>query len=105
MAIYANLDTDEQEQIATNLGWGDFCRWADGLDTEQYGQVAHLRQHGWSQQLETLAKQLANALTSEQPPPDVLSVGHTLLRFVRDAGEAEVVSISDGMGPDTETEE
>lgn len=99
MTIYANFDDGRQEMLATTFGWGEFSRWADGLDEGAFPEVVHLAEHGWEQELEALERQLGKALQGDVPDTDVAATGKALLEIVGQRGEAEALVISDGMTP------
>lgn len=94
MSRYAVVDDNDPAEVSSNKGWGDFSRWVDTLDADNYGQLAHLCAHGWSQQVPLLLKQLRSALDSEEPDDDVAAVGKNILDAV---SGGDVVSITDGM--------
>lgn len=98
MSIYAQFDDGEQKHLASNLGWSEFCQWAESLDSEQFPEVLHLSQHGWEQELESLIQQL-----EQSPEPESENVGSTresLIAILSGRGTADVLLVTDGMGPD-----
>lgn len=95
MSIYANLDTDEQVQFASNKGWSDVIAWVDGLDKDDFGELIHLADHGWSQEIEALREQLEKALKAS-PEKSVATTARALLDAIE---TGDVVIISDGTGP------
>ena len=65
MSRYASFDDGSQQQIATNSGWGSFIQWSDGLEVEQFPELIHLAEHGWSQNLGKVVEELRKAKSSE----------------------------------------
>ncbi len=49
MSVYLTIGEGEPQQIATNSGWGDFCHWVDTLSVEDYRDLIHLVQYGWTE--------------------------------------------------------
>ncbi len=99
MSTYLTLDGGLPLDLASNRGWGDFVRWADRLDAGAFGQVAHLAEYGWCQEPALLRAQLAAALRLRPPDDHTAGVARTLLEALD--GPAEVVTITNGQGPDT----
>lgn len=97
MSQYIHDENDNQEQIASNSGYGDFGRWVDTLDTALYRRVVHLREYGWSQSPKEVGEQLARALSNNEPTPDVRDIALTIVDFCKTNGESEIVLVSDGM--------
>jgi len=92
---------------ATTLGWQDFVDWADTLPVTKYRDVVHLAEHGWTQNIGPLAKQLAEAILEE--PPDEQHTKKTarlILKLLTDVSEPaiSVLVISDGAGDEGENE-
>lgn len=105
MSIYAVLDGDPEggDQVATNDGWADYCDWVDDLDSGVYPDIAHLDDWGWCQNLPELETQLRTAI--EETPPedeDTLDVANGLLAIITGRGDAEVITITNGVGPNSE---
>ena len=96
MTLEGHFDTGDEFPLATVRGWGDFCRWADGLSAEDYPELIHLVEYGWSQHLAELAKQLAAALDAAAPTEDVGHTARGLLHALTGRGEAEALAVSNG---------
>lgn len=98
MSIYAGIVDGDQVQVATNKGWGDFCRWVETL--EGANMLRQLCQHGCCNEEATAAKQLADAMQKKSPPHNIASVGHALAKLLADVPRGGTAYISNGMGPD-----
>jgi hypothetical protein len=100
MGFYLAVDLEEPAPLASNAGWGDVQEWGEGLEAEAFPQLVHLLEHGWSA-APPLFAELSQAL-QEQPPrsSDLATTLDGLLTLLRKAQGAEVVSVTDGMGPD-----
>lgn len=98
MGVVAYLDIGERPtfagDVATNRGWGDLCRWADGLDG--FSELADLCRHGWSEELPGLEGQLRAALGADPPEASVRQTAEGLLAILSDRKDAEVITIEDG---------
>lgn len=101
MSVYATLDGGEPAMLASNTGYGDFCRWADSLPAGANGEIAHLRHFGWEQDLPALADQVHAALRSAPPGKDVADVALALLAIIDGSADAEVLTITTGFGKDS----
>ena len=97
MSIYASFDNENQEQVASNTGWSQFGNWVETLDANLFDQLIVLWEHGWSQEVPTLATELAFALHSVPPQEATISAtGQLLLAALKHNQEAEAVFIGDG---------
>jgi hypothetical protein len=102
MSLYAQFDDGTQEFLSSNRGWSEFGEWADGLDTDEYPQVVHLREYGWCQQLAGLKYQLHAALKWRRPANDrVAATAGTLLAILSNRTGGEVLTVTDATGPDS----
>ena len=100
MSYYVAFDGELSDQVATNTGWADFGRWVDDLDDKVYPELVHLREHGWSQRLDSLGADLVDAVEHHAPDDaDTLSVVASLQAQLHNRGGAEVATITDGMTP------
>lgn len=73
------------------------CNWIDTLDADAYGELVHLREYGWSQNIGTLSAQLTAAVVGSSPEDKTVI---STLKELQDSLKGEdgnVVSISDGM--------
>ena len=95
MSVYVAFDGQTGPQIASNTGWGDAGRWIDGLDPQTYGELVHLHEHGWTQQLAALRDQVAAAMRGSPPDKTVAATMKELLDAIPDS--AEVATITDGL--------
>lgn len=96
MSMYADFGSGAPTEVSSNQGWSQFGDWVGGLDVDDFGEVVHLWEYGWSQEIETLTQQLTSAIAEQSPDDDVVSVAQGLLELL--AGE-DVVVITDGFGP------
>lgn len=101
MSVYA-VNGERQEQIASNMGWGEFCDWVDGLEVDAADEVIHLREYGWTDEPGIAADQLRDALSQSPPDANTQSVAAALGRVLVAAQADDVVAITDGMTGDNE---
>lgn len=98
MSIYITFDETAGEQVASNKGWGDFCRWVETLKGD--GPLDTLTVNGECSGISNLVTDLSDSLTSSPPEdPTVLTTAKGLLDLLsRDQGQ-EIVLVTDGTGP------
>jgi hypothetical protein len=99
MSYYAIIDDRVADKIATTRGYSDLGKWIDTLSVEDHGELIHVREHGWSQQVMSLIQQLGKALRDAPPTNNsVLTTARGLLKTIRDAKPTadSVLVISDG---------
>lgn len=94
MSIYYSMDGGEPDDLASNTGWGDLCRWVDALDDAP--ELKHLTVYGWSQDLPAVAENLRSAL-SGNVEASVKSTAENLLGILRGCGHDEVMTINNGI--------
>lgn len=98
MSIYASFDEHPGEQFASNRGWGDFVRWAEGLDAETFPRVVQLVEHGHAADVASLADELEKAAAAATPDAEGLDATiAALIHLFRANTSAEAVFINDGM--------
>jgi hypothetical protein len=90
------FDTGDEVDLATIGGWGQFTRWTDTIDPDEHGEVVHLAEYGWSQNLPELQEQLQAAAGGGEVPPAVHATALHLLRELKASG-AEACVVSDGI--------
>lgn len=102
MSYFLQIGPTEVQPLATIRGWGDVCRWAEGLLTKEAGEIKHLCAYGWSQELEVLTEQLAACL--KNTPPDDADTRTTLVSMIKNIEgrdeDSTVVTVTDGLGPE-----
>lgn len=99
MGLYLQIDADDGEPLASLSGWGDFAEWVQGLPAAESGQLRHLCEYGWSQEVSALARELAEMLADHQPgEADVRKTAADLRGTLTKAKGAEVISVTDGLG-------
>jgi|LakMenE18May11ns_1017448.scaffolds.fasta_scaffold9935417_2 hypothetical protein len=100
MSIYFSIDGGTPIFLASNTGWGDFCRWSD---SDGVGDpVKHLCQHGYYEPLSELLPAIVNS-----PSPDDDTVLVTLSDFVdllTGEDDDAVITINDGMTTSQDTD-
>ncbi len=102
MSIYTSIGGEEPSFLSSNLGWSEFCDWADSLPPAAV-EVVHLAEHGWSQNIDALAEQLRAAGNATSPEADVAATIRSLLDAIdARAPESESVVITDGLSADDE---
>lgn len=99
MGYYLQIDADRTEPLASNTGWGDFCRWVGSLPAGKCMALRALCAHGWTGEVAAAAQGLEMALKKAAPKQaDVKTTADGLLKLLTDAKGAEVVSVTDGVG-------
>lgn len=93
MSLYIQFDEDgNQYQVASNLGWSDFGQWVDELDASTYPELVQLWEHGVSEDIQTCAKNLEEALSDDSPDdPNVKDVAESLLHALHANMDASAV--------------
>lgn len=104
MSIYAEFDNGEQRQIASNQGWSDLVAWSESLDESQFPEIVHLCDNGYEQQLESLERQLGDALAAHRPADDIAATIEGVLDALAMRGGGEVLFITNGMSASEEGE-
>lgn len=80
MSTYAQFDSDgDQRQIASNLGWSEFGDWCEGLDHKEFPLIVQLWEHGQSNDVDGVTKELHKAIEGEKPSEDVKGSAELLL--------------------------
>lgn len=72
MSIYLSPDDSAGEQVASNQGWTDFGDWLETIDEEEYPDLIHLWEHGWSEPVLEVVRQLKEAATSMAPDDETV---------------------------------
>jgi hypothetical protein len=91
MSVYIATSEAPPAFVASNTGWGEFCRWAEHL--EGAPAAAHLAAYGWTDDVEELAGELQDATGADD---DVKAVAATLCGLL---DGAETVVVTDGVSP------
>lgn len=100
MGLYLQIDLEDAEPLASSSGWGDVIDWTERLPSAGYSDLLHLAEHGWAPGA-NLFDELTRALQAETPrSADLAATLDNLLSLFRRAQGAEVVSVTDGLGPD-----
>jgi hypothetical protein len=97
MSQYVLNQDQEGVQVASNLGWSDFCDWVKDLDQEDYPSLHHLVEYGYDNDPEDLRDDIEDALEEHAPDPDVASTAEGLVDFLDTQLDAEIIIISNGM--------
>jgi len=95
MSIYATIGENESAFFASTQGWRDVTEWADGLDEDQFEDVVHLVEHGYTDSAQRLSEQLQGAIVANAPSPDVSATLAELIDLLAD--ESGEVIIDSGM--------
>lgn len=95
--------TDEHP-LASIGGWNDFTRWADELEPEQFPELVHLADHGFTQNVPGLTTEIEAART-ESPPDDetvdaTIDVLVGILAEMPEGGESAFVTDGNARGDD-----
>lgn len=96
MSIYAVINENEPEMFASVVGWSDIVAWAESLDAEQFPNVVHLTEHGYTEQIPQLIQEIESAIDIVAPSESVASSLNELVGLLQD--ESGVLLINDGMG-------
>lgn len=100
------IDLAEAIPLATNRGWGDMLDWVKALPAGQFMGLRHLCQYGWVGPVALAARDLAAALAAQSPADhETRHTADEMLASLKAGGGAEVVSVTDGLGPDDGSEE
>jgi hypothetical protein len=100
MSYHVLVDDDYAGDVATIAGWKSLHEWSESISLQQFPQLCHLLDHGWSQHPATLLREISKALSSRSAKKaGDNAVLKALKKAVRNAGkDAQVVQISDGVG-------
>lgn len=101
MGYSLQIDDAEDVPLASNAGWGDVVKWAESLDANEYGELRHLVEYGWSDEYELLIDQISVAMQHDSPESE--ETAHTvegLADSLSAVDGAEVVTVTDGLGED-----
>lgn len=102
MSVYAESG-EEQDQIATNAGWGELVAWVEAADAGV--ELSHLCAHGWTDEPAALAAECRRATHADGVPADVRSVLESLAEFAARLPADAAVIVTNGMTADAPSEE
>lgn len=98
MSQYVSTEAMEMEQVASNLGWSEFCDWVGTLEVEAHPALHELATFGYTNDAGELLDELDDAVEASPPPSaDVADVAEELADFLEGKEDAEIVVISNGM--------
>lgn len=101
MGLYLLVGLKEAAPLASNTGWSDVLDWATDLPEGEFMVLRHLCQYGWTGRAEELRRDVREALDMEPPGKgDVRDTVENLLESLSDLDGVEVVTVTNGMGPD-----
>jgi hypothetical protein len=101
MSQYAINEDGEGAQVASNLGWSEFCEWVERLRLDDYPSLHHLVKFGRDNDIDDLAEDIRRALEARPPRADVRSVATGLIRILGSMTGADIIIITNGMTSDT----
>ncbi len=102
MSYEAHLDEDKSIQVASNTGWYNACDWMEGLDEEEYPEIANLNDEGICEVASEVADEFEKAMKDDPPDDDVAKTIKGLVKFIRGGDVDAVLVISNGMGGDND---
>lgn len=105
MSQYVSTEEEELVQVASNLGWSEFCEWVDGTEVDDYPGLHHLRKFGYDNDPDELLADLEHAIEQADPPGDVESVAYGLVDFLHEHQDAEIILVGGGMTSDEPDED
>jgi len=97
MSQYLSTTEREMVQIASNMGWSEFCDWVDTTEIDDYPWMHNLVLHGFANDAESLADEIETAIEDASPSKDVASVAEGIVEFARGHEDAEIIIVSNGM--------
>lgn len=99
MTVYAVVGGNKEFPFATTRGMGDFVRWSDALDHEQFPLIAHLSDWGWVNEVGSLGPEINAAIEVVKP---IASLETTLRNLVTQlaAVTGESIVLTDGLSED-----
>lgn len=101
MPLYLNTDAGDQLPLATNAGWGQLGSWLHSLDADDFADLIHLFEHGWSEPAKNVRDQLKAALESPPGDADTAHTAKQLLDTLSKLPDDAALAVSDGMGRDS----
>jgi hypothetical protein len=95
MSYYLVVGGEDWKQVASLSGWAEFREGAEGHDA---GELHHLIDHGWSQDIPALEEQLSKVVEEGEPSGDVEDIATAILDALegRQPGHGSVV-LTDGL--------
>ena len=98
MGVYLETDDGKQISLASNVGWSLMGDWIDTLDHDEYPELVHLWDHGWTEPTSGVSDQLKRALT-DQPPdePDAAKTAEELLATLSQIDGDSAVTVDSGL--------
>lgn len=99
MSIYAIINGSEPIFFSSNSGWSDVTSWANELDATEFEAVVALTEHGGTEDIAELRRQMASATTTNSPDESVGKTLAELMDLIDD--ETESVFITNGESDDT----
>ena len=95
MSRYAQFDEDgNQYQIASNLGWSEFGKWVESLDSEKYPALFELWEYGSTQDIQGLTDQLEDALKTTPPSSNVAGSAELMLSGLHQSKDAHTLLVT-----------
>ena len=97
MSIYLEIDAEEPEQIASNKGWGDVCRWVETLPANCVN-LYHLCEHGYEENVKAVREQIKLGREIADPSMSLASILDNLEALLdKSAKDATIICITNGM--------
>ncbi len=106
MTISAVIGGEQWVDFASTRGMGDFTRWVEILDADEFPLLSHLVDWGWVNEIDDLLDELERGVRNSEP---MLSVRNTINGFTsaleNKKRKAESVMLTDGLTPEDVKEE
>jgi broad specificity phosphatase PhoE len=98
--MYLEVDDQPAQQLASNTGWGDVCRYAQSLPGGLADTLKHLCAYGWEHRIPLLFAEIAAAAKASPPPETVGTTLSNLQTLLGSTPGAVVVAVTNGMTAD-----
>jgi hypothetical protein len=96
MGYYVVIDGEYTQPLASLGGWADFKRFVATFDEADFGNIKHLIQFGWDQDLQPMLEELREMLR-HKPPKSVASTIRDLINTIESGPEnPDVIVLTDG---------
>lgn len=97
MSQYVTDENHEGVQVASNLGWHDFCDWALRFDAAEFPWLTHLAREGYANEATDLADEIERAADQDPPDEDTEDVAAGLVEWLRTVPDAEIILVNNGI--------